>query len=170
LGAHDAYTGRIIHDTIAPLFKQGDYYGGINAGLDQMIRIVDGEELHLPTRHGSRRRRRCSLAHVGVGAIVIGGMLRPFIGRLGGAGVAGWSEAGGWWLTSRVLLAVGGFAILFLLVLIFGGVGGSRFGGGPAEMSFAIWAASAAAAGRWWRRFWRWRWRQLRGGGASGRW
>ena len=26
-----------------PLFKQGDFYGGINAGLDQMIRVIDGE-------------------------------------------------------------------------------------------------------------------------------
>src|SRR5262249_54138638 len=35
----DAMSNRIISDTVAPLFRQGDYYGGINAGLDQMIRV-----------------------------------------------------------------------------------------------------------------------------------
>ena len=41
----DATSSRIINDTIVPLFKQGDFYGGINAGLDQMLRVVDGEPL-----------------------------------------------------------------------------------------------------------------------------
>ena len=44
----DVTTSRIINDTIVPLFKQGDFYGGINAGLDQMIRVVDGEPLPAP--------------------------------------------------------------------------------------------------------------------------
>ena len=41
----DALSSRIINDTIAPLFKQGDFYGGINAGLDQVMRVIDGEPL-----------------------------------------------------------------------------------------------------------------------------
>ena len=36
-------SSRIINDTIVPLFKQGDFNGGVNAGVDQMIRVVDGE-------------------------------------------------------------------------------------------------------------------------------
>ena len=39
----DITSSRIINDTIAPLFKQGDFNGGVNAGLDQMIRVIDGE-------------------------------------------------------------------------------------------------------------------------------
>ena len=46
----DALAGRIINETIAPLFKQGDFYGGINAGLDQAIRVIDGEPLPAPDR------------------------------------------------------------------------------------------------------------------------
>ena len=44
----DATSGRIINETIVPLFKQGDFYGGINAGVDQMLRVVDGEPLPEP--------------------------------------------------------------------------------------------------------------------------
>ena len=56
----DATASRIINETIVPLFKQGDFDGGINAGVDQMLRVVDGEPLPAPDqaleseqRHGS---------------------------------------------------------------------------------------------------------------------
>src|SRR6476620_9020206 len=54
----DALAGRIINETVAPLFKQGDFYGGTNAGLDQAIRVIDGEPLPAPdqgwaARHGA---------------------------------------------------------------------------------------------------------------------
>ncbi len=41
----DVTSSRIINDIIAPLFKQGDYFGGVNAGLDQMLKVIDGEPL-----------------------------------------------------------------------------------------------------------------------------
>ena len=50
----DALTSRIINDTVAPLFRQGDFYGGINAGLDQVMRVVDGEALPEPDQGWSR--------------------------------------------------------------------------------------------------------------------
>ncbi len=46
----DAIAKRIIEETIAPHFKQGDFYGGIDAGLEQMIKVIDGEPLPEPDR------------------------------------------------------------------------------------------------------------------------
>ena len=47
---------RILDDTITPLFRQGDLYGGIDAGLSRIISVVDGEPLPPPDtqwrRHG----------------------------------------------------------------------------------------------------------------------
>ena len=37
----DALSGRIIRDTMAPRFKQGDFGGGIAAGVDQIIAQLD---------------------------------------------------------------------------------------------------------------------------------
>lgn len=37
----DAMSGRIIRDTILPAFKQGDFTGGIEAGVAQMIETLD---------------------------------------------------------------------------------------------------------------------------------
>ena len=54
----DVTSSRIVNDTIAPLFKQGDFHGGVNAGLDQMIRVVDGEPLPAPDQRWKRDRAR----------------------------------------------------------------------------------------------------------------
>jgi uncharacterized protein len=44
----DVYAKRIVSDVIGPKFKQGDFYGGLNAGVDQIITLVDGEILPAP--------------------------------------------------------------------------------------------------------------------------
>ena len=45
----DLMSKRIIVDTITPYFRQGDFAGGINAGVEQnVVRVVDGEPLPEP--------------------------------------------------------------------------------------------------------------------------
>jgi uncharacterized protein len=41
----DATAKRVISETITPRFKAGDFYGGVSAGVDRLIRLVDGEKL-----------------------------------------------------------------------------------------------------------------------------
>jgi len=125
----DATAGRIINDTIAPLFKQGDFYGGINAGLDQMIRVIDGEPLPAPDQAWkSSERGKISWPFVIFAVLFFGSLLNRMFGRLGGAGLSGLIGAAIiWGLTSRLLFAAAGFVGLFLLGLLFGGFGG--FGG-----------------------------------------
>src|SRR5215471_2996503 len=41
----DVTTHRIIDEDITPKFKAGDFAGGIDAGIDKMVRVVDGEPL-----------------------------------------------------------------------------------------------------------------------------
>ena len=45
---NDATAKRIVNEVIAPRLKEGDYFGGVGAGVDQMIRVVDGEPLPTP--------------------------------------------------------------------------------------------------------------------------
>ena len=44
----DATTKRIIDEEITPKFKTGDFAGGVSAGVDRMIRVIDGEKLPEP--------------------------------------------------------------------------------------------------------------------------
>ena len=57
-------SSRIINDTIVPLFKQGDFSGGINAGVDQMLKVIDGEPLPAPDRSWKSRNARRHPAEV----------------------------------------------------------------------------------------------------------
>ena len=126
----DATTSRILNDTVVPLLKQGDFVGGITAGLDQVLKVVDGEPLPEPDRawepEGGSGAPLPFLLFAGFIAL---NFLRSFVGRAPLALIAG--LGGGvvtWWLTSRVPLSAGIGVGLFLLMLMAGGSGG--FGGG----------------------------------------
>ena len=126
----DATTSRILNDTVVPLLKQGDFVGGITAGLDQVLKVVDGEPLPEPDRawepEGGSGAPLPFLLFAGFIAL---NFLRSFVGRAPLALIAG--LGGGvvtWWLTSRVPLSAGIGVGLFLLMLMAGGRGG--FGGG----------------------------------------
>lgn len=41
----DLLAGRIIREQVAPRFKQGDFAGGVAAGVDSLVKLVDGEDL-----------------------------------------------------------------------------------------------------------------------------
>lgn len=46
----DAIAKRVIAEVITPFFKQGDFYGGLSAGIDKMIGVIEGEPLPAPHR------------------------------------------------------------------------------------------------------------------------
>jgi len=54
----DVIAKRIIEDEIVPRFKQGDFYGGIKAGVERIIKVVviDRRPLPPPARGGDRAR------------------------------------------------------------------------------------------------------------------
>src|SRR5712672_2594 len=46
----DVTAKRIIDEVITPKFRSGDFAGGISAGVDRIIRVVDGEPLPTPVQ------------------------------------------------------------------------------------------------------------------------
>jgi len=121
----DAVSNRIIGDTIAPLFRQGDYYGGINAGLDQMIRVIDGEPLPAPDRHwapSSGRALDQSFPILIFGALIISAVLRSILGRIAGSAVAGGLTGLAVWLISGLL----GIAVFAALAALKKGMGSGK--------------------------------------------
>lgn len=44
----DAISSRIIRNTLAPAFKQGDYNGGITTAVDQIIKVTAGDASAVP--------------------------------------------------------------------------------------------------------------------------
>jgi uncharacterized protein len=138
---NDATASRIINDVIAPRLKAGDYSGAVTAGVDQMVRILDGEPLPQPIRRdaGSGRQNVGQLLPVMFAlALVVGSVLRSMLGRVPGALAAGGVLALAGWLLGGVLIAAvlsGGLAFLITLLGIGVGRHGGMHGGGYGGMA-----------------------------------
>ncbi|HNO14182.1 MAG TPA: TPM domain-containing protein [Accumulibacter sp.] len=92
---NDATAKRIISETIAPRFKRGDFYGGIDAGIAAMMQVIAGEALPPAARIEGARRADVDdhfemLLLIGfVLVFVVGGVLRAIFGRFLAAGMVG---------------------------------------------------------------------------------
>ena len=125
----DAIANRVTDDVIVPYFKRGDYAGGIQAGVRQLMHLIEGEALPAPVQRGAAPSgMEASLPLLIMGALAVGLLLRAIFGRLLGAGLTG-VGAGviAWWLFGSLFfgLLLGVFAFFFLLG------GGGRFFPGP---------------------------------------
>src|SRR5205807_9206947 len=77
----DATTKRIIDEEITPKFKSGDFAGGISAGVNRMLRVVDGEKLPAPEPEHWQSPGLLNYVNplnpfVIVGVFIVGGILR----------------------------------------------------------------------------------------------
>ncbi len=130
----DLMSKRIIADTITPYFRQGDFEGGVDAGVEQMIRVVDGEPLPEPDAAwaGGPEKLAGSLPLL-FGLIFVGSVvLRSLLGRALGA-VATGAAAGtlAWWITAVLGLSVGIGVIGFIVSLMLGFRNGGRWSSRP---------------------------------------
>jgi uncharacterized protein len=140
----DAIANRIITETIRPLFAQNNYYGGISAGVDQIIRVIDGEALPAPDRTWQRSRSRGGslLPFLFIAVFIGSSLLRSLLGRPAGALVtAGLTGALVWFFGGIIVAAVLAAVVAFFFSLLagvggvgrlggFGGWGGGMIGGG----------------------------------------
>lgn len=141
----DAVAKRVISETITPRFKAGDYHGGITAGIDQLIRLVEGEKLPPPaaserqSKSGSGERDPTDyLMPAFFFLLIAGAALRAMLGRFPGALATG-ALAGvlAWVLFSVGIAAIAAFiAFMFTLmnsVTRGSGLGGISYGGGSSS-------------------------------------
>jgi uncharacterized protein len=124
----DAGAKRIVSDTITPYFRQGDFFGGIQAGVDRMIRVVEGEPLPPPQPRGASGSHGVDLGSVI--AIVIAGLvfttiLSAILGRVFGSALgAGGTGVMAFLSSASLPLAIfAGVAVLLLGALMAGGSG-----------------------------------------------
>ena len=129
----DAASKRIVSEIIVPRFRQGDFYGGITAGVDRILRVIDGEPLPKPEerRPGGTRGIGAILPVMMILALVVGGVLHTVLGRFPGALVTGGAVSiVAWMLAGAISVALIAGVIAFLFTLLGGGMGGRGFGGG----------------------------------------
>jgi len=126
----DAIAKRVIDEDIVPLFKQGNFYGGISAGTDRVSKLIEGESMP-PPRRATAPGSGWSTETFFIGFIILAmasQLLHSLLGRFLGAGVAG-VAAGivGYVLAGLAAAAIIGL-IAFVISLFIGATG--RHGGG----------------------------------------
>ena len=161
----DATAKRLIEEEFIPKFREGDFYSGLRAGLDRLMRVIDGEPLPAPKQEAGRgsepRSIEAYLVLFMAIVIALGGLLRTLFGRLPAATIVGVGTGLLAWLIIAPVVVV---ALVGIVGFIFtlagggyrggwgGGVGGGFGGGGFGGGGF-----SGGGGG-------------FGGGGASGRW
>ncbi|HEY0562923.1 MAG TPA: TPM domain-containing protein [Methylophilus sp.] len=142
----DLTAKRIISEVMAPYFKQGDFYGGLNASTDQVMRLIQGEQLPAPAKAENGGKSLFELLPIIMVAAIVGGMvLKSMFGTFFGSALSGGLIAALAWifgatLIAIILAAIAGF--IFTLVMgsgggmgpMAGGLGGGGFGGGGRDI------------------------------------
>jgi uncharacterized protein len=136
----DLAARQIIDRAISPAFRQGDYAGGLAAGIDQLIARVRGENLPLPERGQGGARSGPGpeelLLFFFVGVTVVSSLLTALLGRKLGAFVTAGAAGGiGGWLSTSVLIGTGVGVAALVLVGVFGlGAAAQRVSGGRSSL------------------------------------
>lgn len=155
----DAIAKRVIAEIMTPYFRQGDFYGGLNAAVEQLIALVDGEPLPAPAGKtaSSGGSFEDMLPLLLFGAIAIGGVLRAIFGRFVGGAIGGGLVGMLVWLLGGGVLFALVLAIIAFIMTLSGGMGAGGVGGGFGRGGMGGGGFSGGGGG-------------FGGGGASGRW
>jgi len=176
----DVIASRIVEQVIVPRFREGDFYGGIDAAIDRIVAVLQGEPLPAPAPEARFEHQRNAPGSIFPILLVVvffaSGILRQLFGRAGGASLtAGIAGVVVWFLTSVLTMSIIAAVLAFLFTLLsggggggwssgrrggfgggFGGFGGGGFGGGGfGGGGGGGWSGGGGGFG---------------GGGASGRW
>ncbi len=167
----DAVAKRVIEERITPRFRDGDFYGGVRDGVDQLIKLAEGEKLPPPSPRATVQRSDFptvdkfdfifyAIMFVFIAGAFLKAMLGRFLGSLAAAAGVGLLA----WLLFQigfgVAAAIVGFLIAFLNTATTGGGSGwssssGSSSSGSSGSSSSSWSGGGGSFG---------------GGGSSGSW
>jgi uncharacterized protein len=155
----DVTAKRIIDEDITPKFKSGDFAGGISAGVDRIVGVIDGEPL--PAPEPPHWQGPNLINHIDplnpfmlIGLLAVAGFLRSALGRLFGSAATGglvgfvvWLFVGS--IAASAMVGIFAFILAFAsdIFSLPGGItsGGGRSSGGSSSSS--DWGSSSSDSG-----------------------
>lgn len=127
----DAVAKRIIEEDIMPRFRQGDFSGGVEAGVSRMLRLIEGESLPPPQEaapfEGDGMDKIILYLVVG---IIGGKILGMVVGKGIGSSLAALGTGAAAWLLSGVFFFGLVAALIVLVAALSNGRGGGHWGSG----------------------------------------
>jgi len=154
----DVTTKRIIDEVITPKFKSGDFAGGISAGVERMIALVNGEKLPAPEpAHWDSPNSFDAFNPFWLFfAFVVSGILRTTLGRLiGSIATGGLVTALAWFLFGNFGAALAAGVLAFLIAVFIDlvpsgsgrGSSGSGWSGGSSSSDWSSSSGSSSDSG-----------------------
>jgi uncharacterized protein len=149
----DVTTKRIIDEVITPKFRSGDFAGGISAGVNRMIALINGEKLPTPEpAHWDSHNSIDALNPFWLFfAFVVSGMLRSGLGRLiGSIAAGGFVTFLAWFLFGNFAAALAAGVLAFLITVFIdfpsGGRRGSSGWSSGSSSSSSDWSSSSGSS------------------------
>jgi uncharacterized protein len=147
---NDATAKRIIDEIITPRFRTGDFAGGVSAGIDRMIGVIDGEPLPAPAqrqRPGPSNNLDSVTPSMLIGLYIASYILRAALGRLFGALVTGGIAAlAAWFFVGSITAILLAAVIAFVITMIGDGVHSSWGSGGSGWSSGGSWSGGGGSS------------------------
>lgn len=129
----DLAAKRIIDEAVTPRFRQDDFAGGLQAGVDQLIARITGEALPEPARTPARQDRGDGFDWFDLAVVlffvvpIAGRVLRGMFGsKLGPLVTGGGAGLLTMLITSSIIAAAIAGVVALVLSLLSGGLGGGR--------------------------------------------
>ena len=141
----DAYTKRIIDQIITPEFRNGNFYSGISHATDALTKLIEGEELPLPTTDELLPAGDSMNGMIFFALFAFAFFVLPVLGTAikSGGVKTGISALGGVGAGLLVQNFIPGIFVFFILLVLLnanrGGKGGGGFGGGSGGFGGGTW-------------------------------
>jgi uncharacterized protein len=154
----DVTSKRIIDEIITPRFKNGDFAGGISAGVNRIMRMIEGEKLPAPVQAQPTPQQGLQptwlLEHVNpfnpfiiFAVFVMGAILRGTLGRLiGSIATGGLVAVLAWFFIGLISIAILAGLIVFVIAL-FGDFSGPAAGSRGRGRSSDSWSGGGGYSG-----------------------
>jgi uncharacterized protein len=145
----DVTSKRIIDEDITPKFKAGDFAGGVSAGVDRMIRVIDGEKLPAPEPphwQGQQSFDPTTLFNpfLVIPLLMFGGLMRTLLGRLvGSVASGGLVTLVAWYFIGSLLAAAIAGVIASVFVMFSDSISSPTSGRGSG------WSSGSSSGGSW---------------------
>ena len=148
---NDATAKRIIEEDITPRFKQGDFYGGVRAGTDRIMKVIEGEPLPPPRARSGGLPQLDFVGWIVIGLLVVSiaqAIMHALFGRFIGSGLTG-AAAGAlvWFVVGWLVAAVAVGLVVFLFSVFAPPASALRRSGGWSGSSGGGWSSGGGGGG-----------------------
>ena len=160
----DSLAKRVIEERITPRFREGDFYGGVRDGVDQLMRLAEGEKLPPPAQAPAGRIGSADPMQLLIPAfffiLIGGGFLKAILGRAGGSAATAAGLGVIAWLLFGIGIAAAAAVVGFLLSFANTGTGSGGWASGGGSWGGSSGGSSWGGGGGG----------SFGGGGSSGSW